>query len=475
MRRTIRQVFLGIIGAPGRSILSVVILFILMTPFMTCVSIWTSTQKELLEAKALKGNEVMLVTDFLSRTEEYAVLESTEGGPYIAQELCEKILGSRYVSNYNYYLLTTAASEIEPVAMESGSYVVLKQNDADSRKYIYKLYGCRRPDLQSEFKSGKLKLVSGHFFGSGNKAPLNSVVVSRELAEENGLGVGSTFVIEDVSLKIKQEVIITGIFDIGESDYQDSSYLTFANSIIAPVEIAKRLERSRNPGLPEGILTYASFYLDDPEHYEEFIAETASQNINLDGYRLELDDGEYRYATGPLYDVEILSKILIWVLLALGMVYMILKALFAVKRRKQEICLLMINGMSKKQILARFTAEAVLLCLVSLAAAGFAGAAAAPSAADIIMKERVKSAGVVETITETVFVSGDYYPSSGSSIAVQLKPDTGWSLIDKIDIETDVNNILLFASAGLLMLLCQLCAIAPGIYRDGPGLLEQKD
>ncbi len=465
MYLTIRLAFLAIKGSPFRSVLRVIALFILMASFMTSISIGAGIRHGLSEAQALKDNEINLTPGNTGGNTQN-IDEADRKEAYLTVREARQLLDSRYVTNYNFYLWTTAYMQTMPATIKSGGSEAEEIKKTEPEGYLLWVCGCTRLDLQSDFRKGGLKLISGRPFSEGGA---EEVVISSELAKKNNLAVGSVLLLEDSKSKTKEKVVVGGVFGKGDTEGTGILYDLYTNMIFAPLETVRRLSSAAESGQPEGILTSASFFLDDPGHYEAFAEEAKSGGMDMKSFRLEPDNTEYTRATRPLRELDTAMKALISVLAAVGVLSMLLSGIVSMKRLKTETSLLRIIGFGKKRVMLRFAAEIAVICFTAYGAAAFTGAAAAPFAADRLMKLQVEAVSSAETERESIFIIGDEYKVSQKPDAVNLIKaefnETDGGYVDKIHPSVGKNTAVFFISMGLLLILCRLGPVAYAVSR----------
>lgn len=467
MRHAIRQAMHNIVGAPGRSILTAVVIFIFLTPFMACIAIQAGAQKGLVEARSLMGDEVRLVPDY-SAAEDNGV---NPEGLHVKRALAEKLLDSEFVTGFNYYLWTLVTADLEPVILKSSNTVVATAKSKENPdKNLFRLCGYSRLDLQSDFRKGKFILVSGELPAVKDKdANSSDAVISRDFAETNGLVTGSRFAVESggSDSRIKLELKVSGIFDKAtESSTDTASYYQSVNTVFVPLEVVEGIYKTMEPGESEGLLTSAAFLLDGPEHFDEFAEELEKRKIDVKGYKLEQEDEEFLQVAGPLRNLEAFAKVSALILVFAGAVCMFFMGIAGRKRRRKEIGLFQVIGLSKKQVLLRLAAELVPICLVSFTAAGLAGALAASPAADMLLKEQTAFTGSAVNSGTTIYIIGAYYKieeKADKEIVAQPDPEAAGddgNLIAAIDTEIGFDHVLLFIAVGVLPVLCRFAATA---------------
>jgi ABC-type antimicrobial peptide transport system permease subunit len=461
----------NIFRSPGKFILQGAILFVLMFIVFISVSTLAGASKGIGEARRQFGREVRLTPNFdrAGKVQE----GKTADVPYVTETLADKLLSSRYITAHNYYLWVPAVSNIRLPTVQTEKVKISPESDeTDGNTYRFILAGNSSPDLHSDFANGIFKMISGGFpsredGGEGT----GDAVISRLLAEENGLGIGSTFTIYSMDLKLNQELKVAGIFDRSERDDSDVPFAIAANNIFVPLELARKFNGNAGTEAPADVLTYASYFLDTPGHLEAFINEAESRGIDMEKFRLDADDSEYRRITAQLRGLKILSGELLAAALAIGAAFTILYSSCALKKRSVEMGTLRTMGIGKADILRQVVLETVLVAFIALAAAGAAGASWASPVASRLLKEQV-------WMTETQSVTGVFIEDYGNTSIIITRPDTAasttwdtgktYEVVDEIEAAAGPGQVLLFLLAGLLVILCGMRAAALKVLRYSP-------
>ncbi len=457
--------------SPGIYIIQGIVLFIFMFTAMVSISAAVGAARGMDDARKLVGNEVRLIQGHGKLYNEKS--EEITNPAYITETLGSKLLDSRYVSDVDFFLWAPADSAIQPAIIQTPTIKISsKQNiTEDGKTYSFVLLGDSRLDLRPEFANDSYRLISGRLH-SGNATGQDSgeAIISRLLAEKNGLVVGSTFTMHTPDSKIKMELNVVGIFDYTVQDGQDISFAFAANRIFVPLDIARRFVLQADPGSPKDVLTYISYFLDKTEHIDEFIAEAQAKGVDMEEYRLYANDTEYLRITERLRLLELAAKIFLAVSLLLCAVFMALHALFAVKKRGGEIGLMQTMGMSRKEILLKFVFEYIVVGIIVLVAAGIIGASSTSSISDYLLKEQIIGP---DSIT---YNSLAYYRSDSNVEGYGMFPDFEFEKdmvnagdpIDEIEPPTGPKQVLLYFAAGLFVLLVGILGIRSAVKHFNP-------
>lgn len=471
MKLVLRLALRNMIRSPGKFVFRGLVLFVLLCVVFIFISTGAGASKGMEDARGQFGMEIRL---------EPATGKAAGGqdggaanGPFVTAGLADRLLESRYVTGHNYYLWAPVVSDLRLPAFQSEKIKIAPkagETDMDANRFM--LAGSSSPALDPDFAGGILKLVSGGFpreTGIGEDA--GDAVISRLLAEENGLGVGSVFTVYSPDLKTKKELKVAGIFDWNGYDGSEVSFALDASRIFVSLGLAGELNCSVAPGSSADMLTCASYFLDSPGHRDEFIAEAKAKGLDPENFRLQVNDGAYIEAIAQLKRLKGLSGLIQAAALALGAVFMILSSLSLTKKGKAEMGLLRTVGAGKKDILLLYISEILITGLIALAAAIPAGASTAPAVSGAFFREQVR---ITEDIDRNSIIV--YVMESGGASAV-MQPYAGISggglkkagdVIKEVEPVTGPSQGVLFLAAGFLVVLCGASAAAWKVMRHDP-------
>lgn len=181
------------------------------------------------------------------------------------------------------------------------------------------------------FTNGILTLAEGRHITQKDE---NVAIISRELAEENGLNLGDELSFSEPSITVK----IIGIYE------SDPSMEFDADTIFADLEwVSGSIER-------------VDFFVNDPAKLETVMGE-----IQGDNHTLQANTAEYDAIATQLATIGRLTTLLIIAAIAVSATVLLLILTMRVRGRTHEIGILIAVGIGKSQILAQFIMETMLL------------------------------------------------------------------------------------------------------------------
>lgn len=308
----------------GRNILVAIIIFVLILTTAICTIIGSTTQSISASYKEQFGAEVVLTPDVNviermkdeNRTSELRDLTVAQLMDYADSSL---IQSSEYTGKIPFALHNAEA--VGEADMESGEFGVAAppgQESATAQNPTVVLLGSSRADISEEFKSGKRVITEGEMFSSPEEC-----IISRALAELNGLTVGDT--IQFKSMLEGRETVYTltvsGIYEnpVGSGDqrYQLSTYNP-ENEIYAGFDAL----RTMNDFEASGSLDM-KLYLFTPDDLDAYEKELRGKGLP-EYFDLELDQAEYEKAVAPIEGLSRIANVFMAVILAVGAVVLLI-------------------------------------------------------------------------------------------------------------------------------------------------------
>ena len=199
-----------------------------------------------------------------------------------------------------------------------------------------------------------------------------SIIISRELAEWNGLKVGDTltgvYYPQNNTPEVDMEIV--GIFDVvaDKNDqvnmYDDASYYAYSSYVFCSMDAAEGLIKGWGED-GEGI-SEAYYYVTDAAQLENVIREVQSiSSINWNNYKITANDEVYQNISSALSDTGTLITTLIVVITAVSMVLIILILSMSIRSRKRETGILLAVGIAKPAVILQYVLETLLIAVVA--------------------------------------------------------------------------------------------------------------
>ena len=239
----------------------------------------------------------------------------------------------------------------------------------DEGQFMMSYYSGHYSEMEQHFRTGELELIEGRHITPEDSW---SAVISRALAEQNGLSVGDRFEAgyspetraEDPSLPEEPfSFTIVGIFDItGQQTQLNQAEPSMLQNAVFIDAAAGHAIDSGDPTRSRyryGVI----FMVDDPRDLEQTVA-AAQSNLDMQHFRCVVDDTEYRQSVQPLERMETTMKLLTVVLVGIGTIILALVLLLWIRQRTKEIGIYLSIGLSKQNILLQLLTESVVSSVI---------------------------------------------------------------------------------------------------------------
>lgn len=320
------------------------------------------------------------------------------------------LAGVEGVSDYN---VVTMATPVNPV-----DFARIEDADADQSADIggVTLRGERNMALDTDVSSGAVRLVTGRWIEPDDDGVC---VISRELAEANGLTVGDTISVNDYRDRQSATVVgasIVGVYERTEPATQTISGDTYRaeNVIYTDLSLPERAEG--HDGDP--LYQYALLRVADVDEYETVRTRLRAAGIDWSRYDLVDRNGSSERLSGGFAGLARISGTLTAVTGVAGGAMLIVAMLFWLRGRYREIGVLISLGLGRVAVWLQLAAEAVVLAAVGFAVAMLA----APPLARVVAAWLVDAQGTAGTGTAasagTVSVTIDAALAAGCGGAV---------------------------------------------------------
>ena len=239
----------------------------------------------------------------------------------------------------------------------------------DEGQFMMSYYSGHYSEMEQHFRTGELELIEGRHITPEDSW---SAVISRALAEQNGLSVGDRFEAgyspetraEDPSLPEEPfSFTIVGIFDsTGQQTQLNQAEPSMLQNAVFIDAAAGHAIDSGDPTRSRyryGVI----FMVDDPRDLEQTVA-AAQSNLDMQHFRCVVDDTEYRQSVQPLERMETTMKLLTVVLVGIGTIILALVLLLWIRQRTTEIGIYLSIGLSKQNILLQLLTESVVSSVI---------------------------------------------------------------------------------------------------------------
>lgn len=277
---------------------------------------------------------------------------------FMTEDMIQKIAATDGIAGYDATLITLPRffnSRREPLIIETN--------------FSCYCYGSFNSQYHELFLSGRFELVEGTHITDDLT---NGAIISRQLADQNGLKIGDTvtgiYYPENNTPAVDMEII--GIFDIvaDKGDqinmYDDASYYDYSNYIFCSMKASE--DMLKGWGEDGDGISEAYFYVTDAAQLDGVIRKVQGiSSIEWGNFKITANNEVYQNISGALADTSSLITTLIAIITAVGMVLMILILSMSVRSRKREIGILLAVGIAKPVVVLQYLLETLLIAMVA--------------------------------------------------------------------------------------------------------------
>lgn len=386
------------------------------------------------------------INEFTSNIEDEDELsEFYEHYPRITIDDIEKVVKDERVKTANtltfnqYYL--PEDNSIEFVRLNNKEEESMDNSQNKNGSPVFGVRANMFPDM-IEFDDGTYTIVEGRFYNQEEiDNGSNVVVISKALAELNGLNVGDSLTVQTANLaeeEVKKiieatnyqgtatvELEIVGIFEskmkitpdnpgfdwISPNENIDNFLLMPATTnAAATIELEQASwdyyatqnpndeyfsDIDNRPSLENKSWLYisdATILLNDPLEVDEFVED---YNGTLGEYKkLNANNEEFERLSRPLDTLSLFSNFIVWLVVINAVVIITLVTALTLKTREYEIGVLLSLGASKIQVMAQFFVELAIIAVLGFTLSVVSGSAVASKVGENILNYQISSSGV---------------------------------------------------------------------------------
>lgn len=360
-----RRAALYLARKKGKSLLLFLVFFAVSALLLLCVSVLEGTGQAARELRSSVGASFTIRPYAQMTLEEGEITQAA--APVVSQESIDQILAAAQgqVKAYNTEQYGYAKSQQLHFLPGAGD------NTASNMGQVTAV---RDSQLLDVFREEEYTLLEGRHIQPEDQG---AILISAELAAENGLAVGDSVTLTHAGLGQQDgeyldtipektafaQVEIVGIFQCGGAAGSGDTPTAgkAVNHIYGDSGLLVRLQEQQ-PGLFEGELT---FYIADPLELDALLERVeALSSIDWDNHILRGNDFQYQQIAGPLQNLQSLAAALTALTCGIGFGILGLLLLLRLRGRVHEAGVYLSLGRPKGEILGQFALEAVALLVL---------------------------------------------------------------------------------------------------------------
>ena len=348
---TTKRAWLYVIRNPKRTVLLLILLVALMTISLLGLALYSASGDAVKELRSSIGGY-------------FTIQQSAEGTQKTDEQLLEQVRTLDNVSKINgvdtYYMYCDGLDLVH------GSY----SGTGLPGEYVPKFIGCTESALHERFVAVSYQLADGRHITAEDK---HKAMISKEVAELNGLSVGDTLhasIVEGVAgwqpehTGTQVDFEIVGIYLVTRSEPVTPGTLESElqeNVIFTDINTAKELYQLKFPDRTAEQYNYSGglmLFLDDPARMEQTVAALKAQPYaDWDGFIISENNARYEQTAGAIQKAETISFFLLIVILVLSIGILALILLMWTRERMTEVGILISLGISPKGITGQIVLE----------------------------------------------------------------------------------------------------------------------
>lgn len=382
--------------------------------------------------------------------------------PEISTEEADKLAESPYVKEFNYVKDSQGVADgYTPINADQGDNAV--GGSVGGSQEIIKMpntliQGVRISDLLKEFVDETNKIIDGRSITPEDKDQ-KVALVEKQLAEQNNLQVGDQLKIQaqDDTSTIDLEII--GIYETSSIDSNmESAPPLFHPSNKVYVSYGSLKEFSENKETKGAPIDQAIYYLNDPNHIEDFKAEGKKTSIDFDLFKLDAHDALYRKMVGPIENVASTSKWIIYLVSFAGAIILGLIITLAIKERRKELGILLAIGEKKGKLIGQLLVEVLCIAALAFSLSVVTGGTVSQKMGDSLLQNEVAS------------YEGEQQAENNPGFSFGMIPDQGQDVepIHDIDVRVTSEDMLKLGVLGLVIAFLSTILPALSILRLNP-------
>jgi putative ABC transport system permease protein len=466
----LENAFRNVLRNKGRNLLIGAIIFAVIVTTVIALMISATAGGVIDDYKGRFSSEVQITPNMQKVRDEAMASRDANGGrvmmttPTLNADQYIAFGESEYLADAIYTVQTGLNSDtLTSIAAQSGPGNNLRGMGTgvgtSMPQYYFKMLGGQF----SEFEEGMRALAEGEY-----PDELNECLVSRELAEANGIKTGDTLdftgelfqrgetdtaamSVDFTTQEIFYTLTVTGIYDDLTDEYAEgAAESSFANR---RNEILTTYETVRQNFIPDynGMKITATYYLYEPAMLDAFAAEVRAKGLP-DTFDVTTDTATYEKIVGPVEGLKSISVTFMIVVLIFGAVIIALLASIAIRERKYEIGVLRAMGMKKKKVAFGLWSEMLIVTCTCLVLGLGVGVLAAQPVTDALLAGQIEAAeAAASDSTGMMGLMGGMMLQGTNQAAAGAVP------LSELNVSLDVNTVLMIV--GIALLLATLAAL----------------
>lgn len=496
-RNMLKRSWLSIRRKTGRTIVLVLIFFMMANLVLAAITIKTAVGAQMDYAKSSLGGTVAIQADMDAIRETQR--EQMEAGadrkemfgkmmrPQVDVETANKIAAyTDYVKDYSYEVSASANShELEvvetkkesmggPEMMGPGGMMPGMEQQSDDDAELdgdITISGVNAYAYISAVKNEAMSIKDGTYFDEDTD---DKAMISYEFAELNDLKVGDTFKIKNIYSTNSVVLTVIGIYDTSEERAD-------ANTIYMNTATAAKFLSDDDYNDGNYDVSNVNYYMLNSDKANEFVEKVNADFSSLaeDNLKIAVDTSEYDSVAGSIESVGSFATTILIIVIVAAVIIVTLIVTLNVRDRRYEMGVLLSLGAHKRNVMAQIATELVIVGTIGFVLASLSGTFLAKSMGQSIIDSQTASS---KQQSEKNFgrpgaPMGGQRPSSVSNMQEQRDADmknmkqmmmAGRDTKVELDINATPIDFLLLFVTGYLVIILALIVPSVNIMRYQP-------
>ncbi|QUI23567.1 ABC transporter permease [Vallitalea pronyensis] len=367
-----------------------------------------------------------------------------------------KAINSEYVASYDMTVsMDVTANDLAQYSQTS--------NSNDSHAFDMKLFADVNP---MDFADENVMLMDGRLATSEeimNGDPV--VLIEEQVASINDLKIGDMIAVEASTLDdevVSLELQVIGIYtseeEVDQKMVSRGGNTTLPqNRFYVPFNILKTIGFTQNE-MDHILIPNNVIRLKDPLFMDVY-KEKIEEQLPLKYGNLDANDALYNSIMGPIEKLGSIAQIMVIIIAVAGASIIGLITALTVNERKEEIGIMLAVGESKVKIVTQFVLEVTIIALMAFMLSSFTGSIIGDKVSETVLDSDMLSPTQENAMSMRMFTPGR---NMGKAVMPgNVKND---AVIEKQDIHTQLNIMVLLQLFGLGLLLSIISTILPSLY-----------
>jgi ABC-type antimicrobial peptide transport system permease subunit len=338
--------------------------------------------------------------------------------------------------------------------------------EGDGKAHLCRLLSNTDSSLHEYFYTGAFTLEDGRHIAPGESG---KAVVSKTLAEANGLGIGEsiTFTVSEENVPAEDDALgktyafeIVGIFDINVPQNIDGNTAECdiaENFVFVDENAAKRFDIDTTGKNREMYRSGAAFFVRDPQNMDGSLERLMDiDGVDGEKFNISVNNKAYKDSITPLNRLGEYTGLLILVITVIGILLLSLIMAMWMRDRVHEIGVYLSIGVKKASIVAQHILEALMVMAAALVIAWPVSG--------------LVSAHVGGYLLDAVPVEGQTTEAGGGKVVFQPDPVDVSQIgkVEELDIRVGAREFLMAGGCFVLVILVSAGVASVVVVRMKP-------